>query len=73
MDFWRQNVDNILLYNGLSMLNTKGSIGNKQMEVLVEKIYDEFEAWRKQEEAHLADEQDIEELKELEQKIKRRK
>jgi len=73
MDFWRQNVDNILVSNGLNLLNTKGSIGNKQMEVLVEKIYDEFEARRKQEEALLADEQDLEELKELEQKLKRRK
>ena len=73
MDFWRQNVDNILVSNGLNLLSTKGSIGNKQMEVLVEKIYDEFEAWRKHDEAILADEQDIEELKELEQKVKRRK
>lgn len=73
MDFWRQNVDNILVSNGLNLLNTKGTIGNKQMETLVEKIYDEFETRRKHEEALLADEQDIEELKELEQKLKRRK
>ena len=73
MDFWQQNVDNILVSNGLNLLNTKGTIGNKQMETLVEKIYDEFETRRKHEEALLADEQDIEELKELEQKLKRRK
>lgn len=73
MDFWRQNVDNILVSNGLNLLNTKGTIGNKQMETLVDKIYDEFETRRKHEEALLADEQDIEELKELEQKLKRRK
>lgn len=73
MDFWRQNVDNILVSNGLNLLNTKGTIGNKQMETLVEKIYDEFETRRKHEEALLTDEQDIEELKELEQKLKRRK
>lgn len=73
MDFWRQNVDNILVSNGLNLLNTKGTIGNKQMETLVEKIYDEFETRRKHEEALRADEQDIEELKELEQKLKRRK
>lgn len=73
MDFWRQNVDNILVSNGLNLLNTKGSIGNKQMEVLVEKVYGEFEARRRHEEALLADDQDIEELKELEQKLKRSK
>lgn len=72
MDFWRQNVDNILVSNGLDLLNSKGSIGNKQMETLVEKIYDEFDARRKYEEAQLADEQDLEELKELEQKIKKK-
>jgi hypothetical protein len=73
MDFWRHNVDNILVSNGLNLLNTKGAIGNKQMETLVEKIYDEFETRRKHEDALLADEQDIEELKELEHKVKRRK
>ena len=73
MDFWRQNVDNILVSNGLKLLNTKGTIGNKQMEEIVEKIYDEFDTRRKHEEALLADEQDIDELKELEQKVKRRK
>jgi hypothetical protein len=73
MDFWRQNIDNILVSNDLKVLESRGSIGNKQMEVLVEKVYNEFDTRRKQEEALLADEEDLEELKELEQKIKRRK
>ncbi|MDD4645670.1 MAG: virulence RhuM family protein [Bacteroidales bacterium] len=73
MDFWRKNADNILLSNGLILLATKGTIGNQQMEDIVEKMYNEFNIRRKQEEAQLADEQDLEELKELEQKLKRRK
>lgn len=73
MDFWRQNVDNILASNGLNVLNAKGAIGNKQMESIVEKIYEEFDTQRKQTEAEQADEQDFMELKELERKIKERK
>jgi hypothetical protein len=73
MDFWRQNVDNILASNGLNVLNAKGAIGNKQMESIVEKIYEEFDTQRKQTEAKQADEQDFMELKELERKIKERK
>lgn len=73
MIFWQQNIDNILVSNGLNLLSTKGSIGNKQMESIVEKIYSEFDTRRKQLDAQLADEQDLEDLKELEQKLKRRK
>lgn len=73
MIFWQQNVDTILVSNGLKLLSTKGSIGNKQMESIVEKIYSEFDTRRKQLDAQLADEQDLEDLKELEQKLKRRK
>ena len=73
MNFWRENVDNILVSNGLKLLVSRGSIGNQQMDDLVEKVYEEFNSRRKQAEAIQADEQDMEELKELEQKIKRRK
>lgn len=73
MDFWRENVDNILTSNGLNLLKSKGSIGNKQMESIVEKVYDQFDEKRKCHEALLADNQDIEELLDLEQKIKIRK
>ncbi len=73
IDFWRDNVDNILVSNGLSLLNTKGSIGNKQMEKQVERIYLEFDALRKQKEAIDADEMEMKELKKLEEKIKSKK
>jgi hypothetical protein len=73
MEFWRNNVDQILVSNGLSLLNSKGSISNKEMEAIVEHIYDKYDANRKKEEAKEADDQDLKELSELEQKIKRRK
>ncbi|MGI6342503.1 MAG: virulence RhuM family protein [Bacteroidales bacterium] len=73
IDYWRDNVDNILVSNGLSLLNTKGSIGNKEMEKQVEKIYLEFDALRKQKDAIDADDMEMNELKKLEEKIKSKK
>jgi hypothetical protein len=70
MNFWRQNVDKILELNNKEILHHKGKITNTQMEKLVRKIYDEFDTKRKKYEARLADRQDLEELKQLEEKLK---
>lgn len=73
MDFWRQNIDKIIELNDKEVLKHKGSISNTQMEKLVEGLYEKFDAKRKTKEAQLADEQDMEELKALENKIKKKK
>lgn len=73
VDFWRQNVDRIIEFNDKELLTTKGSVSNAQMERLVDKVYETFDTKRKQEDARLADGQDIEELKKLEQSIKGKK
>jgi len=73
MEFWRNNVDQILISNGLSLINSKGTISNKEMEAIVEQIYEEFDTKRRKEEAEEADVQDFNELSELEQRIKSRK
>lgn len=73
MEFWRNNVDQILISNGLSLINSKGTISNKEMEAFVEHIYEEFDTKRRKEEAEEADVQDLNELSELEQRIKSRK
>lgn len=70
MAFWRQNIDKIIELNDKTVLLNKGSITNAQMEKMVEKIYEKFDTKRKIEDAKKADDQDIEELKALEQKIK---
>lgn len=72
IDFWRQNVDKILELNDKKILRTAGSISHKEMERMIEAIYEKFDAKRKQEEAQLADEREIEELKHLESKLKGR-
>ena len=73
MDFWRDNVDKIIALNDKTLLDHKGSISNAQMEKMVAKLYQKFDAKRKIEEAKEADEQDLKELKALESKIKSKK
>ncbi len=72
MDFWRENVDKILVSNEQPLLVGNGSISNKRAEELAEHIYDDFHARRKQLEATRADEEDMQELLELEKVLKRR-
>ncbi len=73
MDFWRDNVDKILALNDKLVLQNKGSISNTLMEKQVREIYEQFDARRKAFEAQQADEEEIEELKRLEENIKKTK
>ncbi len=55
LDYWRDNVDRLLEFQGKSVLKGSGKISNKQMEQIVGKIYDTFDQKRKTEEALQAD------------------
>ena len=70
MNFWKINVDRIIEFNDKEVLTHKGKVTHLQMEEKVEAIYEVFHKQRKQLEANKADEQDLEELKHLENKIK---
>jgi len=72
MKFWRENVDGIITYNKKNLLTDTGSISNNQMEMLVDKVYDEFNEKRKKHELAQADKEDLEELKQIEKEIKKR-
>lgn len=72
MRFWSENVDKLLEFNNKPLLTTKGSIGNKEMEEKVSEIYSLFDKRRNKFEALEADEIDLQEIKELENKLKRR-
>lgn len=72
ISFWRQNVDGILTFNERPLLPGKGSISNEAMEQKVNEIYALFNQKRKTHEAQQADAQDLEELKQLEEKLKRK-
>lgn len=71
MGFWCENVDRILSGNDMAVLDHKGSVSRVQMEEHTGTEYDTFNARRKKHEAELADEQDLEELRQSEQTIKR--
>lgn len=70
LNFWRENVDRILQFNDKNILQNAGSISNTQMEESVRKIYHQFDQKRKQFEAEQAD---LEDLKSLEERIKKSK
>ena len=72
MDYWRENVDKILVSNEQPLLTSKGNVSNVQMEEYANKVYDEFNARRKSQDAHEADTEDMQELFELEQELKKR-
>ena len=73
MDFWKKNVDRIIAFNDKEVLNHKGNITHLQMEKKVDAVYEAFHKQRKQLEAQKADEQDLEELKQLEDKLKNKR
>lgn len=66
MDFWRENIDKILLSNDQKLLVGAGSVSNLQMESFVYKVYDEFDKRRKQFDAEEADKEDMLDLLDLE-------
>ncbi len=72
MDYWRENVDKILVSNEQPLLTGKGSVSNAQMEEYANKVYDDFNARRKLHDALDADAEDMQELFELEQELKKR-
>ena len=72
MDFWRENIDKILLSNDQKLLVGSGSVINLQMESFVHKVYDEFDKRRKQFDAEEADKEDMLDLLDLEKELKKR-
>ena len=70
MNFWKVNINRIIEFNDKKVLNHKGKVSHPQMEKKVDTIYEKFNTKRKQLEAQKADEQDLEELKQLEDKLK---
>jgi hypothetical protein len=73
MNFWRENVDRILEFQDKKILKNAGTISNAEMENKVKEIYEQFDNRRKQFDALRADQKDMEELKQLEEKIKTKK
>ena len=62
MDFWKENVDSLLKFQGKEILKDFGKISNAEMEKIVREKYEIFNAKRKKIEAQKADENDIKEI-----------
>ena len=70
LDFWRENVDSLLLFQGYDVLQGNGSISNSEMEKYVRMVYEKFNGKRKLIEAEEADAEDLKWLEDLQNKIK---
>ncbi len=73
LEFWRENVDKILDFHDKKILTHAGSISKIEMENKVREIYADFDKRRKEYEALKADDEDIKELKQIENEIKKLK
>ena len=73
MDFWKQNVAQIITSNGFPLLTHAGSISHEHMERSTSALYLNYDQRRKAQEAQEADQQDEVELNALEKKLKGRK
>jgi hypothetical protein len=67
--FWKENVDRILQFNDKEILKSPGTVSHKQMEEQVNTIYEQFDKNRKMFEAKQAD---LDDLKLLEDKLKKK-
>ena len=70
LDYWRNNIDALLTFQGKDILQGKGEVSNASMESIAHKVYDEFNAKRKQLEAKQADADDLKMLEDIENQIK---
>ena len=72
MDFWRNNVNQLLEFNGFEILNNAGSISNNDIKTIESERYEVFDQRRKAEAAKQADWEDLQELKLLEELLRNR-
>lgn len=71
MKFWQENIDRVLSSNDYKVLDHNGKISNKKMEEKVREIYEDFDSRRKAYDAKIADEEDLKELENLIKKSKK--
>ena len=65
LDFWRDNIDKLLEFQGRKILSGRENISNTQMEKMVAARYEEFNKRRKIEDIKNADIEDMKELYKL--------
>ena len=71
--YWKNNLDNLIVFNEFPVLKSPGKISHKVMEKKVKTHYIAYDKLRKKMAAEEADRKEIEELKALAEKIKKKK
>lgn len=71
LSYWRNNIDVLLDFQNKDVLKGNGSITNKQMELYVDEVYEDFNNRRKIYAAQQADKTEEDELRQLESEIKK--
>lgn len=72
LDYWRQNVDRLLVFNDRPVLANNGSISAGQMKSIAHDRFDTFDAHRRSAEALAADAEDLKSLEAVEKRVKRK-
>jgi len=70
MNYWKENVDKLIAFNDRQLLQGNGSITNTEMEAKADEVFEDFAAKRKLYESKAADEDDLQQLRLLEEKVK---
>ena len=73
LDFWRENVNGLLTFQGLDVLQGSGHVSNVEMEEYAQHVYALFDSRRKNYEAQLAEAEDMKLLDDIESKVKKNK
>ena len=73
LSYWRENVDALLDFQNKDVLKNAGSISNRQMENIVDTVYEEFNTRRKSYALEMESGKEKDELMLLEYEIKTRK
>ena len=71
LPFWREAVDKLLSANLFDVLQGAGRVSREEARETAEERYEKFDGWRRKEEARLADEADLEELRRIEEAAKK--
>ena len=73
LDFWRDNVVKMLTFNEQPILEGPGSVSHDDMKLVAHERYDAFDANRRAAEALAADAEDLKQIEDLEEKLKKNK
>jgi len=71
LSFWIESVDKLLAANDFTVLQGAGSVRHEEAQETAAERYEEFDGWRRREEARFADEEDMEELRRIEEAAKK--